>query len=1398
MNLFLNLKSFRHLATPCAAHFATRCAARVGISLLLIGSLSQAAKADTFVVDTVSDANLTACTDAPNDCSFRGAINKANAHDSADDINFFIPGRGIHIIEPLSVLPTITDDNTRIDATTQPSYNGLPLIQISGNKIPDGVTANGLTIENFFCAVRALTLNGWTNAVVFNGAKCRFSTIFACQIGTDALGTGLPAKRNTVGVAVLNGASSIFIGDLSDSLTKRNIISGNILAGVRAANSGGVVVRENYIGLDRNGKVFGTTSQRALYGVLMQQEANQCEIRGNLIAGQARAGVRIENSSSNGITDNVIGLDALGNAIGNGVLGDGVQIINASRNFVGNTNPAYYSIRNIISGHAGNGILISGAQSSNNAVLNNYIGTDASGAQARGNQNGIKISDGATNTIIGEGNSGENNTGGNLISGNERGILISGARTSQIDIYNCFIGTNRSGTTPLANQIGIEVQGSYDVKIGAVRTPNGLLGRNVVSGNAMANIRFSQAAFRNVISSNLIGTDIYGKKALGGAAIAGIWFNNAVKNTIGGATQEARNIISGNAGYGILMENRAGQNTVQGNFIGLDASGRAKITNDKDGIAVLQNSKYNQIGGAGAARNVISGNEGRGVTISGNGCVENSVAGNYIGISASGYRNVGNGLEGVAIEDSAYGNWIGQRGAGLGNVITGNGALRVGSAGILITGNNSIASVETSYNRIINCYIGTDPTGTTSPETDTYRGNNGPGIILSHGARFNFIGLSGPWGRNVISQTQPNEGISVLDAHDNKISNNFIGLKANGREALLLPSGYGGGVGIFVTGNKNEIGGLTAGDRNVISGNFGSGIEMRGVGNVVHGNFIGTDAGGTKAVPNAASGIRVTGRDHVIGGLTSAERNVIAGNGIEPNLKDGDSFYEGNGIYIENAVNIKIQGNFIGVDAFGRAALPNKGYGIFTKGGTLINIGGATTRPGIGAGNVISGNILSGISSDKSNINGNLIGTDFTGAKAVPNQDGITIRGADTAVGSENPQGRNIISGNAGAGVLFSFAQPSRVSNGVVGNYIGTDISGQKAVPNSYGVYSLPGSTANVGNITTKPGTGNGNVISGNTREAIYAGGGAVSFGNAIGVAADGTTPLPNGAGITILGSGTIGAAANIYRTGSYQNIIAYNHGVGVRVTGQAEIRANSIFSNDGLGIDQGEEGITPSQAVDAVVGPYFRIPFFPVLQSATQSAPDAPLIIQGSVQVISGQHPLDVFASDEPDPSGYGEGQIYLGSFNLAARPDVFTVTFNQVLPVDIDLTGKFITTTISSSPSNSNTSEFSKAVPITAAQGSTESSYSNISATAYSSSGSVVIAFDTRLQSVALQNVTAKINGQNVAVQSAEINGQILTVLLPNDSFNAGDTVEIFWRDLRTHDGRSLTGNTPPLMAE
>ena len=207
----------------------------------------------------------------------------------------------------------------------------------------------------------------------------------------------------------------------------------------------------------------------------------------------------------------------------------------------------------------------------------------------------------------------------------------------------------------------------------------------------------------------------------------------------------------------------------------------------------------------------------------------------------------------------------------------------------------------------------------------------------------------------------------VIDTAGNDVvAANYLGLHTDG-----TTPGQNAGSGVMVTTANNTIGGSNAASRNVISGNFGSGVVLKGAtatGNAVRGNYIGLNAAGTSNVANITDGIQILlgASNNIIGGTTAADRNVISGNNAS-------------GIYVTGTAGAVcsdnlISANFIGTDAAGTASIGNS-TGIYL--GTFVSantIGGTAA----GTGNTIVSN-TTGISFDGPGDANALLGNSITG-----------------------------------------------------------------------------------------------------------------------------------------------------------------------------------------------------------------------------------------------------------------------------------------------------------------------------------------------------------------------------------------------------------------------------------
>ncbi|MEW6207826.1 MAG: hypothetical protein AB1631_05625 [Acidobacteriota bacterium] len=389
-----------------------------------------------------------------------------------------------------------------------------------------------------------------------------------------------------------------------------------------------------------------------------------------------------------------------------------------------------------------------------------------------------------------------------------------------------------------------------------------------------------------------------------------------------------------------------------------------------------------------------------------------------------------------------------------------------------------------------------------------------------------------------------------------------------------------------------------------------------------------------------------------------------------------------------------VRGCYIGTNADGTAAQPNKFHGVEISSGARNNTIGGTDA---GARNVISGNAQSGVGiyfPDTNNnvVAGNYIGTDRSGTQAVPNDFGVVIQEGpqNNLIGGLTPSARNTISANAKDGVFINGVGAN--NNTVQGNFIGTNASGAHALANRLeGVEIAFGAQ---GNLIGGTAAGAGNVISGN----MFFGVGIFNpgtddntvQGNYIGVQSDGMSPLGNGLhgvfnGLTA-NNNLIGGTAS-----GAGNIIAFNNGAGVSIdSGNGiAVHRNSIYSNAGLGIDLSPVGLTQNDPNDIDQGAN-SLQNFPALTAAANGSSTT---IQGTFNgARNASFTIEFFSSAASDDSGFGEGRQFIGS-TMVTTDSNGNATINATMSATVP-GGQFISAT--ATDSSGNTSEFSQCIQV------------------------------------------------------------------------------------------------------
>lgn len=415
------------------------------------------------------------------------------------------------------------------------------------------------------------------------------------------------------------------------------------------------------------------------------------------------------------------------------------------------------------------------------------------------------------------------------------------------------------------------------------------------------------------------------------------------------------------SGWGLLLRSRTGiRNWVYGCYMGVALDGVTPRLNDQAGLAIYLHANQNFIGSNGdgvndaAERNIIAGSSASGVRCAVYiGSNSNVLAGNYINVNAPGTARLGTPNYNVWIDAGAANNRIGTTladqfpSAGK-NIICG-GVL----AGVRVTSGNGAG------NSISGNHIGVDATGSSALP-------NAIGVLVQNSIT-TVIGGDHPTLGNVVSGNT-SHGITIGGAQSVGcvVQGNLVGLTQGGTSAL--PNA---GAGLVVRDGATftrigSLGDLTPSDsarRNVFSGNGAQGVILQDPTTAqvqFMGNFVGTDAVGTGAVPNTLGGVRVQDCPGVAIGGPGVQRNVISGNA-------GVAGLEITGAGSAGAI---VASNFVGAGANG-APLGNVGAGIrISSGASNATIGGTSPN----AGNTIAHNGAGVVIVDDTSISNRVLG----------------------------------------------------------------------------------------------------------------------------------------------------------------------------------------------------------------------------------------------------------------------------------------------------------------------------------------------------------------------------------------------------------------------------------------
>jgi hypothetical protein len=548
------------------------------------------------------------------------------------------------------------------------------------------------------------------------------------------------------------------------------------------------------------------------------------------------------------------------------------------------------------------------------------------------------------------------------------------------------------------------------------------------------------------------------------------------------------------------------------------------------------------------------------------------------------------------------------------------------------------------------------------------------------------------------------------------------GAQAN---TALAPNPLNGTLLIEIDGSgAGNVNGLIIDDdnsilRGLIINNFSntdmSAISVGGDDLSIQGNYIGTNRAGNASAPNYC-GI-CQGADNstgtLVGGLDPEDRNILSGNsstGSSPNTGSDNWVY---------------QGNYIGIAKDGLTPLPNAQAG----GSGAISLdnsdGHLVGGPEATATNVISGNNSIGVAPNSSKdviIENNYIGVGFDGVTAIGNGGS----GINYSTGSTDSQTtNNIIGHNENNGISYT----SGSDNGTVtGNTIFESASGGIGILSSSSI--VIGGTANTDSnsftrntgshiaIVEFGGSADSITIQGNTFENNLANPGGFAAGISIMASVSNTLiggAQPNAGNVFIDTTGSavsvstlevtaipvtavpdnISVLGNSIYGSSPAPVVGVETGLGIDLLHQID----SSPTPDGIPETITNDGPTLNDVADSDTGPnnYMN---FPVINSAEQNELGLNLNIDlDAADSPTGQYRVELFANDEADASGYGEGQSLLGYINMDPGNNQ-NVSIN--LPTGTDLSGKTLsaTTTAIDNTTDSGfgaTSEFSLASNVT-----------------------------------------------------------------------------------------------------
>ena len=1014
------------------------------------------------------------------------------------------------------------------------NYVGIGIFGVDPLGIPN--TNDGIRVES---SNDTLVSNNWTSSNESTGIHIiegSNSSLVGNHVGYGVLGNLETAFGNVLyGIHVEGGLAHVIGGGSS---ADANVVSGNNSDGIKVVGSEDVQIVGNFLGTDSTGNLALANGGNGL----SFENTKDSLIHSNLSSGNVGSGISIVATSpelalGNKITANYVGVSKSGlNSIANGQ--SGIAVFGASGTIIG---VGETSLRNIISGNSGSGIVLTGAVGTE--ISGNYIGVNSNGLQKLGNLgNGVEVLGGSIGTtidginliayngtagsaILGHGilvadssatigNTATGRSSGNLVYRNFLdGIRITGTGATNVAVVGNFIGTNAAGVLGLGNGgSGISIDSANGVEVGGnlpSRPTDSILG-NLIVGNTIG------IQITNAVASDLsLGNRVTGNVVERNKGI-GILVDKSVFQSIGGSLLETANSFVRNGSDGIRISNREnsgtagyGYNSIKGNYIGTDVAGSLGLGNIGDGIALID-SAGNTIGGNDSeSGNIVSRNRS-GIRLS------NAVAATL----ATGNQIIGNTLQsnkvdGIRLESSDL-NQVGTIGSG--NFVwsnTGVGINILGGSDSNVIAGNQIGTND-AFASLGNTTGGVVITASTlnSVQGNLIGKNGDSGITIIRGSA-NIIGGSTSGLGNLVQNNRAN-GISLLlGTSGNSIQGNTV--ESNARAGISLNSA-----------TSNIIN-----SRNIITQNATSGIlvSLASNKNTITDNLIGTNEFSTTGLGNLGAGITILGSSsNTIGTVGSG--NVITGNA-------GDGLLVTNSTSTTTATANRLTGNTV---------TSNHGNGISVV-GSSFTILSSNVVGGLEAG---EGNGGSGVCLGKNSAQSTLLSNSVIGNA----RHGIELlQSSKNAIGSSKILEGNIAAKNAFDGISISTGS---TGNSILGNYLGVLADGITELGNTGDGIEI---NRSIGNKIQS------NIIVANAGRGVVVES-AVASSLALGNVVSSNTLRGNNVGISIFGSSgtTIGGS-----TTATANTISANFSTGIQVDGKSTntlVSRNLVTKNVGNGVD--------------------------------------------------------------------------------------------------------------------------------------------------------------------------------------------------------------------------------------